>query len=215
MNRKNLVQCPNGHFYDADQFAECPHCGNYTMDAGGSSFYGEATVALDTGIGAGNDTTEGITDTFSANIPNPVNIPKPGPDDMEKTVGIGDYFNDVANKHIEPVVGWLVCIKGDSMGTSYELKAGKNFIGRSSLENDIVLKGDQSISREKHAIIVYDPRSKCFLAQPGMSRELFYLNNKAVLQITEMEARDIIAVGKTELMFIPFCGPDFSWESIK
>lgn len=201
MNKKNLVQCVNGHYYDADQFAECPHCGGQTM--GSDTYDSEATVSFEEEAKAAidNKTTE------------PVNIPRT--EDAEMTVGIGNYFDDVSNKRIEPVVGWLVCIKGTSLGTSYELKAGKNFIGRSSLENDIVLKGDQSISREKHAIIVYDPRSKCFLAQPGMSRELFYLNDKAVLQITEIKERDIIAVGKTELMFIPFCGSEFSWESMR
>lgn len=201
MNKKNLVQCVNGHYYDADQFAECPHCGGQTM--GSDTYDSEATVSFEEEAKAAidNKTTE------------PVNIPRT--EDAEMTVGIGNYFDDVSNKRIEPVVGWLVCINGTSLGTSYELKAGKNFIGRSSLENDIVLKGDQSISREKHAIIVYDPRSKCFLAQPGMSRELFYLNDKAVLQITEIKERDIIAVGKTELMFIPFCGSEFSWESMR
>lgn len=201
MNKKNLVQCVNGHYYDADQFAECPHCGGQTM--GTDTYDSEATVSFEE-----NPMAE-IDDKKTE----PLTIPKT--EDVEMTVGIGNYFDDISKKRIEPVVGWLVCMKGDSMGTSYELKAGKNFIGRSSLENDIVLKGDQSISREKHAIIVYDPRSKCFLAQPGMSRELFYLNDKAVLQITEIEARDVISVGKTELMFIPFCGHDFSWESMR
>ena len=211
MNKKNLVQCANGHYYDADQFAECPHCGGQTAGAG--DIGSEATVAFSEPAVIDNKRTEPITVKGGNRGAGRTDIT--GPDDMEKTVGIGNYFDVISNQKIEPVVGWLVCIKGDSMGKSYELKAGKNFIGRSALENDIVLKGDQSISREKHAIIVYDPRSKCFLAQPGTSRELFYVNDKAVLQITEIETRDVIAIGKTELVFIPFCGPDCSWDTMR
>ena len=112
------------------------------------------------------------------------------PYDGEKTVGY--YFAEIKT---EPVVGWLVCIGGATLGVSYQLKSGKNFIGRSEAENDIVIKNDMSVSRVKHAIIVYDPKSKRFLAQPGLSSELFYLNDEVVLQAAPMEARDILQIG--------------------
>ena len=59
---------------------------------------------------------------------------------------------------------------------------------------------------------LYDPKSKRFLAQPGLSSELFYLNDEVVLQAAPMEARDILQIGETKLMFIPLCGPEFTWE---
>ena len=68
------------------------------------------------------------------------------------------------------------------------------------------------MSRQCHAIILFDPKSKMFLVQPGTSRELFYLNDKVVLGVEEIESYDVLTVGKTELMFIPCCSERFSWE---
>ena len=115
------------------------------------------------------------------------------------------------DKVIDPVVGWLVCIKGDAFGSSFVLKSGKNFIGRDR-KMDVALTGDKSVSRECHAIVIYDPRSRMFLVQPGTSRELFYLNDKVVLGVEAIGSHDILAIGKTELMFIPCCGESFCWE---
>lgn len=132
----------------------------------------------------------------------------------EKTVGI--YSALAGNKasggaSVEPVVGWLVCIKGSSFGASFTLKSGKNFIGRDR-SMDVCIPGDKSISRQCHAIILYDPKSKMFLVQPGTSRELFYLNDKVVLGVEEIAGNDVMTIGKTDLMFIPCCSDKFSWE---
>lgn len=131
--------------------------------------------------------------------------------DDGKTVGFYEGALDEEDKVIDPVVGWLVCIKGDAFGNSFVLKSGKNFIGRDR-KMDVALTGDRSVSRECHAIVVYDPRSRMFLVQPGTSRELFYLNDKVVLGVEALASHDILAVGKTELMFIPCCGESFCWE---
>ena len=32
------------------------------------------------------------------------------------------------------------------------------------------------------------------------------------MQAAPMEARDILQIGETKLMFIPLCGPEFTWE---
>ena len=133
------------------------------------------------------------------------------PIDEGKTIG---FYSDVMaekNVSIEPVVGWLVCIKGDAFGKSFTLKSGKNFIGRDR-KMDVALTGDKSVSRQCHAIILYDPKSKMFLVQPGTSRELFYLNDKVVLGVEAVQSNDILSIGKTDLMFIPLCGSQFCWE---
>ncbi len=138
----------------------------------------------------------------------------PQEEDDVKTIGIfapSMMANEGKESAVEPVVGWLVCIKGDSFGRSMPLKSGKNFIGR-DISNDVIIPDDKSISRQCHAILVYDPRSHEYLVQPGISRELFYLNNKVVLEVKEIHARDILSIGKTDLMFVPFCGDDFTWE---
>lgn len=104
-----------------------------------------------------------------------------------------------------------MCIEGETLGDSFNLKSGKNFIGR-NIDNDIVITGDNGISREKHAVIVYDPKSRKFLVQPGMSSELFYVNDSVILQAEAINQRDVIQLGKTKLMFMPFCGENFTWD---
>jgi hypothetical protein len=212
---KNLVRCEKGHFYDGDKFAECPHCKNLspagkTTGADTDSANNIKTVGLDTQEDVKSSVTvSGFCETTEPWTADMKKNSKKGntPYDGEKTVGY--YFAEIKT---EPVVGWLVCIGGATLGVSYQLKSGKNFIGRSEAENDIVIKNDMSVSRVKHAIIVYDPKSKRFLAQPGLSSELFYLNDEVVLQAAPMEARDILQIGETKLMFIPLCGPEFTWE---
>lgn len=114
----------------------------------------------------------------------------------------------------EPVVGWLVCIAGQYFGKSFPLKAGRNFVGRSP-QADVCLSGEKSVSRDRHAVIIYEPRGRMFLAQPGDSRELFYLNDKVVLDNEKLNPYDIIAVGKVELMLMPFCTDKFAWEDLE
>ncbi|MBO5410385.1 MAG: FHA domain-containing protein [Clostridia bacterium] len=114
----------------------------------------------------------------------------------------------------EPVVGWLVCVKGLHFGEDFKIKSGRNFIGRSGSMN-ISLSADKAVSREKHAILTYDPRSNTFTIQPGESSELCYLNDKMVLIPEKLNANDRIALGESELIFIPFCSDSFSWEKEK
>lgn len=126
-------------------------------------------------------------------------------DDEGKTVR---YY--ATEDGIEPVVGWLVCIHGKERGMSFNLKNGKNFIGRSP-KMDVVLKDDR-VSREKHAIVVYEPMKRIFLTQPGDSSELFYLNDDVVLNSVILKQNDILTIGETKLMFVPFCSQSFGWD---
>ena len=113
-----------------------------------------------------------------------------------------------------PVVGWLVCISGSYFGRSFPLKAGRNFVGRSP-QADVCLEGEKTVSRDRHAVIIYEPKGRMFIAQPGDSRELFYLNDKVVLDNEKLSPYDIIAVGKVELMLMPFCTDKFAWEDLE
>jgi len=109
-----------------------------------------------------------------------------------------------------PCVGWLVVIKGMHLGQDFHLKTGKNFIGRDA-KMDIVLDGDKSVSRNKHAILVYEPKQHLYLVQPGESSELVYLNDDVVLSPLPLKAYDVITVGEVNLLFMPLCGSEFNW----
>lgn len=114
-------------------------------------------------------------------------------------------------KRVDLVVGWLVCVKGNSIGKSFCLRSGKNFIGRDA-SMDVVIADDRSVSRNRHAIVIFDPKSKAFLVEPGMSRELFYLDDELVLTPQIIKAYQVLTIGNTDLMFVPLCGEHFDWE---
>lgn len=103
--------------------------------------------------------------------------------------------------------------EGNPFGESFHLKSGRNFVGRDK-SMDVVLDGDKTISRQKHAIIVYDPKSKRFIAQPGESKELFYVNDEVVLSNVVLNPYDSLEIGKSKLLFVPFCSEKFCWEDI-
>lgn len=125
-------------------------------------------------------------------------------DSIDKTVG---FFDDMDTK---PVVGWLVSVKGSTEGKDFRLCSGKNYIGRGK-DMDVVLEGDNKVSRSKHAIVLFDPRSQKTLCQAGESRELFYLNDNVVTETVELKQGDVITIGDTKLMFVPFCGNLHTW----
>ena len=109
---------------------------------------------------------------------------------------------EVAN----PVVGWLVCISGSNYGQAFTLHSGRNFIGRDTKQNDVALVGDVSISRVKHAIVIYEPKQRKFYVQSGeTAHELVYLNGEGVFANTVLKDRDEITLGQTSLIFVSFC----------
>ena len=111
----------------------------------------------------------------------------------------------------EPVVGWLVCIGGCYFGECFNIYAGKNSIGRSE-ENRIIIADDNSISRVKHALLVYEPKKRNFYIQPGDSSGLTYLNDEYITESHKLQTRDIIELGESKFMFMPLCCEEFSWE---
>lgn len=117
----------------------------------------------------------------------------------------------VQKVNTEPVVGWLVCIEGSHIGNSFCIAAGKNSLGRGS-SNSIILNRDNSVSREKHAILVYEPKKRNFYIQPGDSSGLTYLNDEYITESKKLADRDIIEIGNTKLLFVPLCDEKFSWE---
>lgn len=135
--------------------------------------------------------------------PKPIDISKNTTD--SKTVA---FYNTGA---VEPVTGWLVCIKGESVGVSYNLKVGKNTIGR-SIEMNVALTEEISVSREKHAIIIFDPKNSKFYIQAGETDNLSYLNDEILMTVSELKAYDKIQFGAAEFIFVPFCSDKFSWN---
>lgn len=207
----NLKRCNNGHFYDADKFTTCPHC-NPTVSAS------EVTVAMDPedmdpeirAFADEDNMTVSLQDAVSAAVEQ-----EAAPTAAQASAAVSDNQKTVsfyaASFGTEPTVGWLTCIEGDHYGESFPLKSGRNFIGRNP-NMDVALTGDQSVSRERHAVVIYEPKAKCFIAQAGDSRELFYLNDNVVLNNEMMKNYDILSIGNEKLIFVALCGLEFCWE---
>lgn len=127
--------------------------------------------------------------------------------DNMKTVG---YYS--TGKATEPPVGYLICTKGDDYGTGFLLKSGNNTIGRSASMDVVVM--DMKVSREKQAFVMYEPHKREFYVKPGEGSGLCYFNGDVVLGPMKMNAYDKIGVGNTELMLIPVCTQEFSWDDL-
>ena len=209
-----LVKCPNGHYYDSSRFGNnCPHCG---MSGAASIGADQTTVPLN--IPDAPQPSNAVTEPLTVPQPavsqpvvsQPANVTVPIVSDDDRTLPVtADMLDGMAEKPA-PVVGWLVCTDGVNKGTDYRLHQGRNFIGRSP-EMDVCILGDNTVSRSSHAIVVYDPRSNVYLAQPGSSKELFYVNDKLVLNPVELKTMDLLSIGDTKLMFVPLCGEQFHW----
>ena len=204
-----LVKCPNGHYYDSSRFGNnCPHCG---MSGAASIGADQTTVPLNIPDAPqpANEVTEPLTVSQPV-VSQPTNVTAPTGRGDDRTLPVtSDMLDGMAEKPA-PVVGWLVCTDGVNKGTDYRLHQGRNFIGRSP-EMDVCILGDNTVSRSSHAIVVYDPRSNVYLAQPGSSKELFYVNDKLVLNPVELKTMDLLNIGDTKLMFVPLCGEQFHW----
>ena len=128
------------------------------------------------------------------------------PMDQLKTVSI---YADGSGT--EPVTGWLVAVNGEYYGQSFPLRTGKNFIGR-DISMDICLSREVSVSRVRHATIVFEPKHCVFLLSGGEGSGLTYCNDELVLGTVQLKAYNRLQLGEAEFVFLPFCGAQFRWD---
>ncbi len=132
-----------------------------------------------------------------------------------KTVGffsMGTASSQTAPQEVsEPVVGWLVCVKGVHFGESFVVVAGRNSVGRGE-ENKIILSKDGTVSRNKHAWLTYEPKKREFFLQPGEGSGLSYVNGDNVMESRKLREKDLLEFGNGQYLLIPLCNETFSWE---
>jgi len=187
--KATMQRCKEGHFYDETQHTVCPYCPIAGLVVDKTVPVAREASPRAPGSAAGQDQPT---------------TPKP----FDEGATQGHYK---AKLGIEPVVGWLVCVKGPDRGRDYRIRSQRNFIGRDP-RMDICIAGDNQISRENHAAVTYDPRSNTFRFTLGDSRSLAYLNSVLVEQPMPLKPYDLIELGETHLRFVPFCGESFQWE---
>src|SRR5262245_34060455 len=111
--------------------------------------------------------------------------------------GTGAPFN--------PVVGWVVVAEGPGVGQFRPVYYGQNSIGRGEHLQVKIDFGDQRISREAHAFLVYDEVERKFFVRDNGKSNVVRLNGNIVLMPTELCDRDRISIGQTTLLFVALC----------
>jgi hypothetical protein len=115
----------------------------------------------------------------------------------------------------DPVVGWLVVVGGPGIGQYRPIYEGNNTMGRSSQNRIPVDFGDDAISSEEQAYIRYDSAERSFLFVPNLAKtNVVSINEKRPTGAVELTQMDVITMGRTQLVFVPFCGPEFDWSAL-
>ncbi|MGI5885547.1 MAG: FHA domain-containing protein, partial [Candidatus Spyradocola sp.] len=175
-----MVQCPNGHFYNAALHASCPECARSAESTGSFSpteapGAGSFSPTEAPGMG-GFSPTEAPGTGFSGAVP--------GAGDPFGYTVIGGPSYGLGQP--EPVVGWLVCIEGPMRGLDYRIHAGYNYIGRET--GDIHIAGDMQISRQNHAMVAFDSEEQTYFVGPSAGRNLIKVNGKTVLNAVQIHS---------------------------
>ena len=191
-----MKQCPNGHFYDQSRTSQCPYCSSESANINVAKplFSQQEPVNVGATVPLKQ---EPMNHTMSVNL-------SPGDENERTQVLIKKEIG------IDPVVGWLICIEGKEKGRDYRIHSDNNFIGRAE-KMDVCIRGDDTISRENHAVISYDSRSKQYYFSPGDGRSIVRVNDNAVFCTIKISAYDKIELGSTKLIFLPLCGEAFNW----
>ncbi len=119
-----------------------------------------------------------------------------------------DFFQD-------PVVGWLVIVAGPGLGAFRPIYEGNNSVGRSTSQRIPIDFGDDTISNEEQAFIRYDSADRAFLLVPNLAKtNIVALNDRKPTGAVALTAMDLITMGRTQLVFVPFCGAEFDWAEL-
>lgn len=192
-----LKRCENGHYFDPGKHTSCPSCGVQMIDVPT-----RPKAGLDAPPAQGGAQPPTAQKTAPASGPQKASAAA----DDGVTVALG-----MKKQGIDPVVGWLVCTAGPDRGRDFRIRSERNFIGRGE-EMDIAIRGDNTISRENHASITFNPRNRQFRLHSGMGRGLVYLNDEQIDDASAIKQGDRIDLGQTKLLFVPLVGETFTWE---
>lgn len=115
----------------------------------------------------------------------------------------------------DPVVGWLVVVGGPGIGQFRPIFEGNNTVGRSAANRIAVDFGDDAISSDEQAYIRYDSAERSFLFVPNLAKtNVVSVNDKRPTGAVALSQMDVITMGRTQLVFVPFCGADFDWSAL-
>ena len=121
---------------------------------------------------------------------------------------------EASASEFRPTVGWLECTEEPYRGLDFRLHAGYNYIG-SGPRADISIPWDPQLGPEAGGILCYDEQLKLYSFGPRGKGLPVRVNGKMILDAVVLNPGDRLTAGSTALLFIPLCGPDFSWNSTR
>ena len=189
-----LTRCVQGHFYDADMYEKCPHCGINLSYSVSQVMTDNRTIAMHC-----HDKTVSMP-----YLDDDITVSGMELNSDDKTIGV--YSEKY---HGEPVVGWLVCTEGPERGRDYRLYPSKNRIVRAS-NMDVFICDDMQIVRDTHFSIIYEPRKNEFIALSGNGPVT--INETPLVNSLSLAEGDRIHLGITVLTFIPYCKGERKWK---
>ncbi len=220
------VRCENLHWFDADKFSTCPHCGAQKQSEKlvedkkeekekKKGLFRRRTQEENSRLsGIMADSQFQKTEVMFELEPNQVHQSVQKQEAVQVMHADIDEIKTVSRyagvQGEEPVTGWLVGVRGEYRGISFHLKTGVNVISRDA-SAVVSLKKDVQVSRGKHAVIIYEPKKKIFYLGEG-ENTLTYCNEELVCGKQELKSYDSIEIGEGIYRFIPFCGERFAWD---
>lgn len=202
-----LITCPFGHYYDDERNTECPVCRRNEQK--GESVYDMQSQVTVSGYKLGSPNGN-VTELLSS-------------DDLEASLfgadAVENQYDAMADENstigffeIEGIggytAGWLVCVDGPDKGRSFTIVVGRNLCGNSA-ESDICLSDPELVPR-MHCSVIYEPKEIKFYITPE-NGAVFY-NGKFINKPTLLKSGDRINIGSSELIFVPFCNKNRSWN---
>ncbi len=101
------------------------------------------------------------------------------------------------------------------MGSFRPIFEGNNTVGRAKDQRIPLDFGDDTISSEEQAYIRYDSAARSFLFVPNLAKtNVVSINDKRPTGAVELHQMDVITIGRTQLVFVPFCGAEFDWAEL-
>lgn len=200
-------RCENGHFID-ESWDLCPYCPAADGEADKIPIIRPSRAAA----------PEPRTAAPAPTAPRPAVAPPPPTvrretapvqaPPMERTVAAQKITAEAAvGKRF--VVGWLVALTGSERGQSYDVRVGRNVLGRDR-RSDIVISDDQASAH--HADLVFRPEEKRFILMDHNSTNGTYVNEVEIEPRRDLVARDIVRVGSQRFLFMPLCDENFYWD---
>lgn len=207
--------CSNGHIYDTSIHPDCcPYCGSsgrtIDFEADVNATVSSESQLSDIGksVMVTTITPEELGPTTAPKGFDPTVWPVDGPVRQDPIDRTRPVF--VPREGNDPVVGWLVCVKGRTVGRDYRLSARTNTIGRGP-GMDVQIPEDDTITSHIHAKLDYDALNNDFYLIPANNTNTVYINRAPVYAAQKLTAYDSIILGQTEVLFVPFCCDRFVW----